>query len=234
MAAKAARRKAAAAGPHAQLAARSNADKLALWLFQVLLITLSKSLSSVGSLGGRWFAMQLWCGRSTLHLARWLKTLLLHSIAWLWQPSGPRSSWPQRWARAFGVEAIRRVHVLVGEQHSSLLRGPLPGAVWAKGTAVRGTRKGWESLGVVVCIALGSHRAADGCKVCCAVSLLRCARSVCARCRRRSSSSAAPAAALGRCLPAAPCPTPLKKKKSIQRCRPRRLLRYTFGKGEYR
>ena len=97
------------------LASRSNADKLALWLLQVLLVTLSKSLASVGSMGGRWFAWQLWCGRSTLHLAAWLRTLLLHTVAWLWQPAGPRSAWPQRWARAFGAEAIRRVHVLLGE-----------------------------------------------------------------------------------------------------------------------
>lgn len=103
-------------GKAQSVAPRSNADRLAIWLLQVLLVTISKSIGSVGSMGGKFFAWQLWCGRSTMSLASWLRTLLLHTVAWLWQPAGPRSSWPQRWARAFGAEAIRRVHLILGEE----------------------------------------------------------------------------------------------------------------------
>jgi len=112
---------------------RSQADRLLLWILQLSLVSISKSVTAFSSTCGRWLSLQLYMGRSTLRLLTWLKGIVLHVVAWLFQPALPRQHWIQRWGRAYGIAGFKRVHVVLGEcreRHRPCGRGT--------GRAVRG------------------------------------------------------------------------------------------------
>jgi hypothetical protein len=107
-------------GPYGGLKQRSQADRLFLWILQLSLVSISKSVTAVSSTCGRWLALQLYVGRSGLRLLTWLKSIVLHAVAWLFQPALPRQHWIQRWGRAYGIAAFKRVHVLLGEHRMEM------------------------------------------------------------------------------------------------------------------
>lgn len=106
----------------------SDKERLLLFVLQVALVSVSKVLTSTGSLlsgtVGRFLGLQLWCGRSTWALASFVRALLLRSVAWFAQPVVGRSHWVQKWSRAWGGPLIRRWQAIVGEEGPQQGREP--------------------------------------------------------------------------------------------------------------
>lgn len=104
------------AKPYGAVKASSSAEhKLLIWILQLSLVSLSRCLSAVSAPFGRLLCVQLFVGRSCGKLLTWLKGLVFHLVAWFCGPAVSRNHWIQRWSRSYGVEVIRRCHVVLGE-----------------------------------------------------------------------------------------------------------------------
>jgi hypothetical protein len=90
---------------------RGAADTL-LWL---ILLTITKSINAVSAVAGKWLLSTLWAGKSVLSLSAWLRRLVLRLVGWIWQPATSERHIIQRWARTWGVAAVRRFHIVLGE-----------------------------------------------------------------------------------------------------------------------
>lgn len=106
--------------PYGAIKHQTAEQKLLLWIIQLSLVSISRTLTAVSAPFSRIIAVQLFCGRSALRLLTWIKGVVLHWIAWLWQPAFSRQSVISRVSRQYGVAAIRRCHVILGEQKGRL------------------------------------------------------------------------------------------------------------------
>jgi hypothetical protein len=100
-------------GGGAPLKQRANGDKLILWLLQLLLVSVYRIHSLTV---GRVVASSLLCGRRAFSLLTWTQRTVFHVVGALWRPFGPPDSRLQRFARSWGLAAVRRVDVLLGER----------------------------------------------------------------------------------------------------------------------
>jgi hypothetical protein len=110
------------AKPYGALKTQSAEHKLLVWFLQLSLVSLSRFVTSLTAPLGRVLTAQLFLGRSCGKLLTWLKGVVLHWVAWLFGPALPRNHWVQRWSRQYGVEVIRRCHVILGERARSAWR----------------------------------------------------------------------------------------------------------------
>jgi hypothetical protein len=96
-----------------------DSSRLLIWIFQLLLVSISKSLTSVSGFAGRILAFQLWGCRSTFRVFVWLRRVIERCTAYLWAPAftnvGSRGHSLQRWVQGYGLPALRRLHVVLGE-----------------------------------------------------------------------------------------------------------------------
>lgn len=96
-------------------ASQSRHSGLLSWVANLVVLSLYRAITTVGSPVGGLIAFYLWCGRGTFNLIRVLQRSLLRGVGWLSGPAFAPDNWIRIWAKYHVNLDIKRWHLSVGE-----------------------------------------------------------------------------------------------------------------------